>query len=80
MRIQQIRRPLAKLREEGRVDRVTRPRAGRTQVWFAAQYGVEAASEWSELWEWQQPGLTSDRPAALPLLLPRRVDRGGIRL
>ena len=33
VRIEQTRRRLAKLREEGLVDRITLPQAGRTRVW-----------------------------------------------
>ncbi|MFE0520757.1 replication-relaxation family protein [Streptomyces sp. NPDC058954] len=64
VRIEQTRRRLAKLREEGLVDRITLPRAGRTRVWFATQYGVDVVSEWPELREWRPPRLTSDRTAA----------------
>ncbi|MER6291094.1 replication-relaxation family protein [Streptomyces sviceus] len=64
VRIEQTRRRLAKLRDEGLVDRITAPRAGRTRVWFATQYGVEVASEWPELREWRPPRLVSDRTAA----------------
>ncbi|MGY6026872.1 replication-relaxation family protein [Streptomyces spinosirectus] len=64
VRIEQTRRRLAKLRGEGLVDRVTLPRAGRTRVWFATQYGVDVASEWPELRDWQPPRLVSDRTAA----------------
>ncbi|WP_330323476.1 replication-relaxation family protein [Streptomyces pseudovenezuelae] len=64
VRIEQTRRRLAKLREEGLVDRITLPQAGRTRVWFATQYGVEVASEWPELREWRPPRLVSDRTAA----------------
>ncbi|MEU3341956.1 replication-relaxation family protein [Streptomyces sp. NPDC006668] len=64
VRIEQTRRRLAKLRQEGLVDRITLPRAGRTRVWFATQYGVEVASEWPELREWRPPRLVSDRTAA----------------
>ncbi|MET9915214.1 replication-relaxation family protein [Streptomyces sp. NPDC006476] len=64
MRIEQTRRRLAKLRQEGLVDRITLPRAGRTRVWFATQYGVDVALEWPELREWRPPRLTSDRTAA----------------
>ncbi|MFJ9908682.1 replication-relaxation family protein [Streptomyces sp. NPDC101152] len=64
VRIEQTRRRLAKLREEGLVDRITLPRAGRTRVWFATEYGVEVASEWPELREWRPPRLVADRTAA----------------
>ncbi|MFF4911310.1 replication-relaxation family protein [Streptomyces sp. NPDC001260] len=64
VRIEQTRRRLAKLRDEGLVDRITLPRAGRTRVWFATQYGVDVVSEWPELREWRPPRLVSDRTAA----------------
>ncbi|MGJ5797489.1 replication-relaxation family protein [Streptomyces griseorubiginosus] len=64
VRIEQTRRRLAKLRDEGLVDRITLPRAGRMRVWFATQFGVEVASEWPELREWRPPRLISDRTAA----------------
>ncbi|MFE7859940.1 replication-relaxation family protein [Streptomyces sp. NPDC057403] len=64
VRIEQTRRRLAKLREEGLVDRITLPQAGRTRVWFATQYGVDVVSEWPELREWRPPRLASDRTAA----------------
>ncbi|MFJ9729212.1 replication-relaxation family protein [Streptomyces sp. NPDC101209] len=64
VRIEQTRRRLAKLREEGLVDRITLPRAGRTRVWFATQYGVDVVSEWPELREWRPLRLASDRTAA----------------
>ncbi|MER5509310.1 replication-relaxation family protein [Streptomyces sp. NPDC002766] len=64
VRIEQTRRRLAKLRQEGLVDRITLPQAGRTRVWFATQYGVDVASEWPELREWRPPRLVADRTAA----------------
>ncbi|MFD3621753.1 replication-relaxation family protein [Streptomyces sp. NPDC058676] len=64
VRIEQTRRRLAKLRNEGLVDRITLPQAGRTRVWFATQYGVQVASEWPELRDWQPSKLVADRTAA----------------
>ncbi|MGY6025317.1 hypothetical protein [Streptomyces spinosirectus] len=49
VRIEQTRRRLAKLRQEGLVDRITLPRAGWTRVWFATPYGVEVAADGPEL-------------------------------
>ncbi|MGW4562229.1 replication-relaxation family protein [Streptomyces sp. NPDC004561] len=64
VRIEQTRRRLAKLRSEGLVDRITLPQAGRTRVWFVTHYGVQIASEWPELREWQPPKLIADLTAA----------------
>ncbi|GGJ60117.1 replication-relaxation family protein [Streptomyces brasiliensis] len=64
VRIEQTRRRLAKLRNEGLIDRITLPQAGRTRVWFATQYGVQVASEWPELREWPPPKLIADPTAA----------------
>ncbi|NNN34426.1 replication-relaxation family protein [Streptomyces sp. S3(2020)] len=64
VRIEQTRRRLAKLRDEGLIERITLPQAGRTRVWFATQYGVQVASEWPELREVQPPRLIGDRTAA----------------
>ncbi|MFF4551113.1 replication-relaxation family protein [Streptomyces sp. NPDC001435] len=64
VRIEQTRRRLAKLRDEGLIDRVTLPQAGRTRVWFATQYGVHVAAEWPELRDWRPPRLISDPTAA----------------
>ncbi|MGI5135588.1 MULTISPECIES: replication-relaxation family protein [unclassified Streptomyces] len=64
VRIEQTRRRLVKLRSEGLIDRITLPQAGRTRVWFATQYGVQVASEWPELREWQPPKLIADPTAA----------------
>ncbi|MFJ3306885.1 replication-relaxation family protein [Streptomyces sp. NPDC086549] len=63
VRIEQTRIRLAKLRDEGLVDRVTLPQAGRTRVW-ATQYGVHLACEWPELRDWRPPRLIADRTAA----------------
>ncbi|MGW3683356.1 replication-relaxation family protein [Streptomyces prasinus] len=64
VRIEQTRRRLSKLREEGLVDRVTLPQAGRTRCWFVTQYGAQIASEWPELREWRPTRTVSDRTAA----------------
>lgn len=64
VRIEQTRRRLAKLREEGLVDRVTLPQAGRTRCWFVTQYGAQIVSEWPELRDWRPSRTVSDRTAA----------------
>ncbi|MFC8349770.1 replication-relaxation family protein [Streptomyces sp. NPDC057280] len=64
VRIERTRRRLAKLRQEGLVDRITLAQAGRTRVWFATRYGAEVASEWPELREWRPAKLGADRIAA----------------
>ncbi|MFE2581265.1 replication-relaxation family protein [Streptomyces sp. NPDC059378] len=64
VRIEQTRRRLMKLREEGLVQRVTLPQAGRRRVWFATAYGVQVASEWPELRGIAAPRLLADPTAA----------------
>ncbi|MFI6662962.1 replication-relaxation family protein [Streptomyces sp. NPDC050523] len=64
VRSEQTRRRLAKLREEGLIDRVTLPRAGRLRVWFPTSYGVQVASEWPELRGRRPPKTVSDPTAA----------------
>ncbi|WP_411092751.1 replication-relaxation family protein [Streptomyces sp. 049-1] len=64
VRIEQTRRRLAKLREEGLVDRVTLPQAGRTRCWFLTRYGAQIASEWPELRGWRPSRTVSDPTAA----------------
>ncbi|MGX1541098.1 replication-relaxation family protein [Streptomyces adustus] len=64
VRIEQTRRRLMKLREEGLVERVTLPQAGRQRVWFATAYGVQVASEWPELRDFAAPRLIADPTAA----------------
>ncbi|MFF0087992.1 replication-relaxation family protein [Streptomyces canus] len=49
VRIEQTRRRLARLREEGLIERITLPQAGRRRVWFPTAYGVKVACEWPEL-------------------------------
>ncbi|MFF4838387.1 replication-relaxation family protein [Streptomyces sp. NPDC001315] len=66
VRIEQTRRRLAKLREEGLVDRITLPRAGRTRVWFPTEYGVAIAGEWPELRGRRPPKKVAD-PTAVRL-------------
>lgn len=63
-RIEQTRRRLATLRDEGLIDRVLLPQAGRSRVWFATRYGRRVASQWSELREWQPAQPVADRTAA----------------
>ncbi|MEV0186362.1 replication-relaxation family protein [Streptomyces sp. NPDC050625] len=64
VRIEQTRRRLAKLRDEGLIERITLPQAGRTRVWFATQYGVDIAAEWPELRDRRPPKLNADPTAA----------------
>ncbi|MGW1798758.1 replication-relaxation family protein [Streptomyces sp. NPDC001984] len=66
VRREQTRRRLAKLRDEGLIDRVTLPRAGRLRVWFPTSYGVQIASEWPELRGRRPPKTVSD-PTAVRL-------------
>lgn len=63
VRVEQTRRRLAKLREEGLVDRITLPQAGRTRVWHPTQYGAQIASEWPELRGRRPPRGAVDRTA-----------------
>ncbi|MDH6216621.1 replication-relaxation family protein [Streptomyces pseudovenezuelae] len=64
VRSEQTRRRLAKLREEGLIDRITLPRAGRLRVWFPTPYGVQVACEWPELRGRRPPRTVSDPTAA----------------
>ncbi|WP_336113062.1 replication-relaxation family protein [Streptomyces sp. PTD9-10] len=66
VRIEQTRRRLAKLRDEGLVERITLPRAGRLRVWFPTRYGVQIASEWPEL-RGVRPSKTASDPTAARL-------------
>jgi hypothetical protein len=63
VRIEQTRRRLMKLREEGLIDRITLPQAGRTRVWHPTQYGAQIASEWPELRGRRPPRGAVDRTA-----------------
>jgi hypothetical protein len=63
VRVEQTRRRLAKLREEGLIDRITLPQAGRTRVWHPTQYGAQIASEWPELRGRRPPRGATDRTA-----------------
>ncbi|MGA5508956.1 replication-relaxation family protein [Streptomyces umbrinus] len=63
VRIEQTRRRLTKLRDEGLLDRITLPQAGRTRVWFPTGYGVQVACEWPELRGRRPPRKVSDRTA-----------------
>ncbi|SNX88180.1 protein involved in plasmid replication-relaxation [Streptomyces sp. TLI_55] len=63
-RVEQTRRRLAKLRDEGLIDRVTLPQAGRTRAWFVTQYGAEVAGGFAELRDWRPSRLATDRTAA----------------
>ncbi|MGW3934894.1 replication-relaxation family protein [Streptomyces phaeochromogenes] len=64
VRSEQTRRRMAKLRNEGLVDRITLPRAGRLRVWFPTSYGAHIASEWPELRGRRPPKTVSDPTAA----------------
>ncbi|MER6066293.1 replication-relaxation family protein [Streptomyces sp. NPDC001792] len=64
VRIEQTRRRLAKIRDEGLIDRITLPQAGRLRVWFPTSYGVQIASEWPELRGRRPPKTVSDPTAA----------------
>ncbi|WP_276205328.1 replication-relaxation family protein [Streptomyces prasinopilosus] len=64
VRIEQTRRRLAWLRQEGLVDCVTLPQAGRTRAPTA--YGVQLACEWPEL-RGHRPSRTVSDPTAVRL-------------
>lgn len=64
VRVEQTRRRMAKLRDEGLIDRITLPRAGRLRVWFPTSYGTQIASEWPELRGRRPPRTVSDPTAA----------------
>jgi DNA-binding MarR family transcriptional regulator len=64
VRIEQTRRRLSKLRDEGLIDRVTLPQAGRTRCWFVTRYGAQIAAQWPELRQWRPARTVSDRTAA----------------
>ncbi|MER6676108.1 replication-relaxation family protein [Streptomyces sp. NPDC000983] len=66
VRREQTRRRLAKLRDEGLIDRITLPRAGRLRAWFPTSYGVQIASEWPEFRGRRPPKTVSD-PTAVRL-------------
>ncbi|WP_405953445.1 replication-relaxation family protein [Streptomyces phaeochromogenes] len=66
VRIEQTRRRLARLRDDGLVDRITLPRAGRMRVWFPSSYGVQLACEWPEM-RGRRPSRTVSDPTAVRL-------------
>lgn len=66
VRIEQTRRRLARLREEGLIDRITLPQAGRRRVWFPTAYGVRVAGEWPEL-RGRRPSRAVSDPTAVRL-------------
>ncbi|MFE5039194.1 replication-relaxation family protein [Streptomyces sp. NPDC056683] len=66
VRIEQIRRRMARLRVEGLVDRITLWQAGRTRAWFPTSYGVQLASEWPEM-RGRRPSRTVSDPTAVRL-------------
>ncbi|MFE6335171.1 replication-relaxation family protein [Streptomyces sp. NPDC057798] len=63
VRIEQTRRQLAILRDEGPLNRITPPRARRTRVWFPTPYGVQVACQWPELRGLRPPKTAYDRTA-----------------
>ncbi|MEU1567125.1 replication-relaxation family protein [Streptomyces mirabilis] len=62
--IEQTRRRLARLREEGLTERITLSQAGRLRVWFSTRYGVQLACEWPEMRGRRPPKTVSDPTAA----------------
>jgi hypothetical protein len=66
VRIEQTRRRLARLREEGLVGRITLPQAGRRRVWLPTAYGVRLACEWPEL-RGRRPSRAVSDPTAVRL-------------
>ncbi|MGV9451055.1 replication-relaxation family protein [Streptomyces sp. NPDC003635] len=64
VRIEQTRRRMAKLRDEGLVDRITLPRSGRLRAWFPTSYGARIAAEWPELRGRRLPRTVSNPTAA----------------
>ncbi|MFF7566732.1 replication-relaxation family protein [Streptomyces pseudovenezuelae] len=66
VRIEQTRRRLARLREEGLVERITLPQAGRRRVWFPTAYGVRVTGEWPEL-RGRRPSRAVSDPTAVRL-------------
>ncbi|MFF0087215.1 replication-relaxation family protein [Streptomyces canus] len=60
------RERLARLREEGLIDRITLPQAGRRRVWFPTAYGVRLACEWPEL-RGRRPSRAASDPTAVRL-------------
>ncbi|MDH6522015.1 hypothetical protein M2163_000990 [Streptomyces sp. SAI-135] len=66
VRMEPTRRQLAWLREEGLVDRITLPQAGRRRVWFPTCYGVRVAGEWPEL-RGRRPSRAVSDPTAVRL-------------
>ncbi|MEU1275613.1 replication-relaxation family protein [Streptomyces sp. NPDC005799] len=61
VRIEQSRRRLAKLRNEGLVERITLPQAGRLRAWLPTSYGVR--SEWPEFRGRRPPKAIADPTA-----------------
>ncbi|NMI55959.1 MULTISPECIES: replication-relaxation family protein [unclassified Streptomyces] len=66
VRIEQTRRRLARLRQEGLTARITLPQAGRLRMWFPTRYGVQLASEWPEM-RGRRPSKTVSDPTAARL-------------
>ncbi len=46
-RMEQTQRPPARQRDEGLVDRITLPQAGRTRPWFPTPYGGPLWRRWA---------------------------------
>ncbi|MEV7738889.1 replication-relaxation family protein [Streptomyces sp. NPDC088921] len=72
VRIEQTRRRLARLREEGLADRITLPQAGRRRVWFPTAYGARLACEWPEL-RGRRPSRAASDPTAVRLKVGHAV-------
>ncbi|MEV7739694.1 replication-relaxation family protein [Streptomyces sp. NPDC088921] len=66
VRIEQTRRRLSRLREEGLIDRITLPQAGRRRVWFPTVYGARLACKWPEL-RGRRPLRAASDPTAVRL-------------
>jgi hypothetical protein len=66
VRIEQTRRRLARLRDDGLVDQIALPQAGRTRVWFPSRYGVQLACERPEK-RGRRPSRTVSDPTAVRL-------------
>ncbi|MYT03104.1 hypothetical protein GT021_00015 [Streptomyces sp. SID5470] len=64
--IEQTRRRLARLRQEGLIERITLPQTGRRRVWFPTAYGGKVACEWPELRE-RRPSRAASDPTAVRL-------------
>ncbi|MFF8639037.1 replication-relaxation family protein [Streptomyces pilosus] len=63
VRVEQTRRRLAKLRQEGIIDRITLPQTGRTRVWYPTRHGAQLAGGWPEMRGRQPPRGAVNRTA-----------------